>query len=95
MGPESTIESKVCRWCRANGIYPLKLAGPGERGKADRMFMRHGRACFVEFKAPGKRPTALQLKWLEERAEDGFPAVWCNDADEAIAWLKFHLLKDA
>lgn len=94
MGPEAAIERKVCQWAKAHGISNLKLGGMHNRGKADRMFMKSGRVCFVEFKAPGNRPTALQERFLLERREDGFPAVWCNDVDEVVKWLKHHLLRE-
>lgn len=94
MGFEAVIERKVCQWAKARGISNLKLGGMHNRGKADRMFMKSGRVCFVEFKAPGNRPTALQERFLLERREDGFPAVWGYDAEELQAWLKHHLLQE-
>ncbi|MFA6043398.1 MAG: hypothetical protein WC718_00310 [Phycisphaerales bacterium] len=94
MGPEAKIEQETCRRAKALGISNLKLEGMHNRGKADRIFMRHGRTCFVEFKAPPNKPTVLQERFLLERREDGFPAVWCDDVDEAIKWLKHHLLRD-
>jgi hypothetical protein len=32
-----------------------------------------------ECKAPGKRPTAAQLEWLDQRRQVGFEAAWFNE----------------
>lgn len=85
---ESFVEKTICDHARSRGITPLKLAGPGEKGKADRLFMRGGKAVFMEIKRPGQKPTALQEKFLRERREDGFEAAWFDHPREAIAWLK-------
>ena len=85
---ESAVEKAVVQWAKDHGLSTLKLASMGDRGKADRMFMRRGKAAFCEMKAPGKLPTALQLKFLAGRADDGFDAGWFDSAPKAIAWLK-------
>ena len=81
---ESQIEKKVCAWAKESGISTLKLSGPNDRGKADRVFMRGGRIMFLEFKAAGKKPTALQYRFLKQRVDDGFVAGWTDDYLEAI-----------
>lgn len=88
MPAESHIEKTVCKWAKDRGISNLKLNGPNDRGKADRMFMKEGKAVFIEFKAPGKKPTALQLKFLAERNDDGFAAGWSDSIPSGIAILK-------
>ena len=88
MGPEATIERKVAEWCRRHGVRSWKISGPNNRGAPDREFGRGGRVCYVEFKAPGKKPTALQEKTLQGLRDDGFRASWFDDADKAIAWLE-------
>jgi hypothetical protein len=89
---ESQLEKKVCAWAKEGGISTLKLSGPNDRGKADRMFMKGGRIIFLEFKAAGKKPTALQHRFLKQRVDDGFVAGWTDDYVEAIDILdKFFL----
>ena len=56
---ESTIEKAVCAYAKLKGCLIVKLAGQNQRGQPDRLFIRSGRCLFVEFKAPGKHPTAL------------------------------------
>lgn len=85
---ESALEKIVCREAKALGISTYKLAGPNDRGKPDRIFMRNGVAAFVELKAPGEKPTKLQMKNLQEREADGFNAQWFDNPGEAINWLR-------
>ena len=75
---ESTIEKAVCAYAKLKGCLIIKLAGQNQRGQPDRLFIRAGRCLFVEFKAPGKHPTALQLKWLANLNDQGMNAMWCN-----------------
>ncbi len=76
---ESAIEKKVCDFARANGCIVMKLAGPNQKGQPDRMFLRNGKTLFIEFKAVGKKPTALQERWLRQLREQGFEAFVCDD----------------
>ncbi len=57
---ESIIERAVCRAAREAGWLVFKWSSPNQRGVPDRIFIREGRVLFVEFKAPGKKPTKLQ-----------------------------------
>ncbi len=76
---ESTIERAVCAYAKAKGCIVMKLAGQNQRGQPDRLFVLGGRVLFVEFKAPGKKPTALQLKWLANLNDQGMAVAWCDD----------------
>lgn len=85
---ESTVEKAVCQWAKDQGIMVMKLAGPNQKGQPDRMFLRAGKAAFIEFKAPGKHLTALQIKWNLELKGKGFDAGWFDNSPCAIKWLK-------
>ena len=76
---ESAIEKAVCDYARQAGCLTIKNATPGHRGVPDRMFIRNGKCLFIEFKAPGKKPGALQLKWRADLWAHGVPAV-CVDS---------------
>ena len=78
---ESTVEKSVCAYAKSRGCMVVKLNGPGHRGIPDRMFLKDGRAMFIEFKAPGRKPTALQEKWLRDLRAVGCSA-WCVDNKE-------------
>ena len=78
---ESTIEQAVCAYAQAKGCLSLKLAGQNQKGQPDRMFLHQGRVLFVEFKALGKRPTALQARWLDRLSEHTFHTACCDDIE--------------
>jgi len=75
---ESAVESAICAYARSKGITTQKQNGMHNRGKADQLFMRNGVAAFLEIKRPGEKPTALQLRYLKQRKEDGFAASWAS-----------------
>lgn len=81
---ESYVERRVCEYAKARGWITMKLSGPGDRGKPDRLFLSKGeRVKFIEFKAPGRRPTALQQKVLREFAGLGFEVHVIDHPDQA------------
>ena len=84
---ESTIEQAVCAYAKSKGCLTLKLSGQNQKGQPDRMFLYHGRIMFIEFKAPGKRPTALQARWLDRLTEHTFAATFCDDIDVGKSFI--------
>jgi Holliday junction resolvase len=82
---ESAIERTVGEFCKRHGIITLKLAGAGARGQPDRLFLKGSKAVFVEFKAPGKKPTALQARWIKRLTDAGFDAFYVDDAQDGVA----------
>ena len=59
---ERTIEQKLAARVRAMGGIAPKFTSPGFDGMPDRLvLLPGGRMGFVELKAPGKKPRALQL----------------------------------
>lgn len=89
---ESSVETKVKDFCKENGVSTLKLNGFGNRGKADQLLMKEGVAFFLELKATGEKPTKLQLRFLQQRRDDGFHAEWSDNAEQAIHFIKTFLL---
>lgn len=76
---ESTIERAVCAYAKSKGCITMKLSGQNQKGQPDRMFLHHGSVMFIEFKSPGKQPTALQARWLERLTDHTFHATSCDD----------------
>jgi len=59
---EKTIEQHLVAAVKAAGGICPKLVCPGFDGMPDRiMLMPGGRIAFVEVKAPGEKPRALQV----------------------------------
>lgn len=90
---ESAIEKAVCDHARKNGCMVMKLAGPNQKGQPDRMFLKNGRVLFLEFKAPGKLPTALQCKWMAQLREQGFHAYACDSVVNGVFNIDSLLLR--
>lgn len=64
---EKDIESYLREKVRELGGKAYKWVSPGSAGVPDRLvFLPTGRIIPVELKAPGKKPTELQLKKHEE-----------------------------
>ena len=59
---EKTVERRVCqRALNELGVANYKLAGAGQKGKPDRMFLiPGGKPLLIEFKRPGEEPEPLQ-----------------------------------
>ena len=93
---ESVIERKVCEFAEKQlDCLVRKFVSPGNRGVPDRMFVfPHGTVAFIEFKAPGKKPTALQLREIDFLGERGVSATWHSDILEATTWLNMVAKKD-
>lgn len=69
MAVEKYIEQKLVNEVKAAGGICPKLVCPGTDGMPDRLvLLPGGRVAFVEVKAPGKRPRALQVvvRWKLE-----------------------------
>lgn len=73
---EREIESEVVSYAESRGCLSIKLNGPHNRGKPDRIFFFAGRTLVIEFKAPGEKPTKLQAGWLSKFRDRGFHAVY-------------------
>ena len=59
---EKIIEQKLAARVKAMGGIAPKFTSPGFDGMPDRLvLLPSGRMGFVELKAPGKKPSALQL----------------------------------
>lgn len=70
---EKSIEARCRTLAKQRGWLYWKLNIPGFPGVPDRLILSpDGRARFVEFKAPGKVPTALQEAWHRKLRVMGF-----------------------
>lgn len=61
----------------------LKLNVQGKRGWPDRMILMQEAAAFVELKAPGKKPGALQRKMIADLAALGYSVYVVDDTKAA------------
>ena len=81
---EKEIEMQLVKAVRKMGGRAVKFMSPGFDGMPDRLVLLPGGKCgFVEVKAPGKKPRALQLVRHEMLKAWGFK-VYVLDAKEQI-----------
>lgn len=81
---EKDIEKKLVAEAKKRGCIPIKLLSANYNGLPDRLILSLGGKCaFIELKAPGKKPRALQLKRHRELRALGF-AVYVIDSIEQI-----------
>lgn len=104
MAQESQLEKWAKKEAEKRGWLSFKFVSPSQAGVPDRVFItpkryymskwvRRASVVFVEFKAPGRKPTKLQDFWIEkledhgcvvrvvdskEKMEEIFR--WCHDA---------------
>jgi hypothetical protein len=81
---ETTIEGSLVKAVKGMGGLALKFTSPSFDGVPDRLVLfPHGKACFIELKAPGKTIRPLQEKRKRQFEELGFK-VYCIDKKEQI-----------
>ena len=79
---ESLIEKKVSDYATAQGWLVYKFCSPGLRAVPDKIYMKAGKVFFIEFKAPGKTPTKLQLKTHERIEAQGISVFIIDDIEK-------------
>lgn len=84
---EKVIESRLRQEAKKRGGMALKFVSPGMDGVPDRIvLLPDGKMAFVELKAPGKTPRALQEKRIRQLRKLGFP-VYVLDSTERIGGI--------
>lgn len=92
---ESTLERRIGLFCKAHGLIYYKFSSPGRRGVPDRMIVGPGqKVMFLEIKAPGKKPTKLQLHEIAKLKENGFVAEWVDNLFDALELIHQTMLKN-
>ena len=85
---ESTLETKIVKWCKDHGLLCIKVQGV--RGFPDRMIMNtYGRIFFLEIKRPGAKPRANQTDYATTLHKLGFTVGYADSLDRAIELLTF------
>lgn len=70
---ESEIERKLVAAVKARGGIAPKLVSPGLDGMPDRLvLLPDGRMAFVELKASGRKPRAIQCRRIHELVSLGY-----------------------
>jgi len=81
---EKVIEERLRDGVKRLGGVAYKFVSPGNDGVPDRLVcLPGGRIAFIELKAPGKKPTPLQIRQMERLRGLGFMA-FVIDSIEAV-----------
>jgi hypothetical protein len=74
---EKEVEIYLRDQVKAVGGRAYKFVSPGNAGVPDRLILfPGGRTVFVELKAPGKKPTALQEAQQKKLKDLGFEVIY-------------------
>lgn len=86
---EKQLEQKLVKAVKNVGGLALKFASPGYDGVPDRLLLfPGGKMAFVEVKAPGAKPRALQLKRHKMLRRLGFKVYVLDDVVQIEQILK-------
>jgi len=85
---EKELERKCCLHAKNLGFLCYKFVSPSQRGVPDRLFIAHGRSLFVEFKATGKKPTALQLHHMDKLTAAGMDCIVIDSLETGRKFLE-------
>lgn len=77
---EKELESAVRNYALRLGFLTYKFSSPGRKGVPDRMFINsNGVVGFLEIKAPGKKPTRLQMREINLLKVRGVLVGWSDN----------------
>lgn len=85
---EKEIENDLINKAKKRGGIALKFTSPGYDGVPDRLvLLPNSKMGFVEVKAPGKKPRALQIARMQMLRSLGFKAYVIDDKKDTEAIL--------
>jgi hypothetical protein len=89
---EKDVEVPVVQRARDRGILVVKQTHAGARSHPDRAFyFPHGRLVQIEFKAPGKLPTAQQYDTITKLLALGYEVYVVDSKDDGLMLIDYCL----
>lgn len=84
--PEHRVAAALVKAAKENHVYLRKCHWEGRMGAPDYIALMHGRAFFIETKAPGERPRPSQRAEFDRiRTEGCCPVIVVDSVDLARA----------
>lgn len=81
---EKELEAYLTKRVKELGGRSYKWVSPGNDGVPDRIIvLPKGKTLFVELKQPGKKPTPLQAKVMQQLRDLGSAVTW-TDSKEGV-----------
>ena len=87
---ERDIEIHLLHEVKKRGGICWKFASPGTAGVPDRVVVLNRETWFVELKAPGKKPTALQERRMGQLRQAGANVTWLDSREAVDEFIKEH-----
>jgi len=88
---ESDIEDRVTRYAQSKGFLVYKFTSPARRGVPDRLFIApNGFHFYIEFKAPGAKPTPVQEREHARMRTNKCEVYVCDDVDTGKFIVNIH-----
>lgn len=87
---EGKIQGNVIDWLKSRFIKTIRMVfrqGAAAGWPDTLVLLPGGRPAFIEFKRPGKKPTAKQREKIEWLEDNGYRVAWFDNEDEAKEWL--------
>jgi len=85
---EREIEQYLVKQIKKIGGKAIKMVPLHETGIPDRLVLYKGVAIFVELKAPGKKPRAIQVAYMKELNQYGFTALVIDSKEGVNEFVK-------
>ena len=82
---ESLIEKKVTKHAQSLGWLAYKFSSPSNRAVPDHLYIKNGITVYIEYKAPGKLPTKLQLEIHNKFKSHGVEVYVIDDVEQGGA----------
>jgi hypothetical protein len=83
---EKNLEGYLLRRIQARGGLCMKFTSPGNAGVPDRIaILPNNEIFFIEVKAPGRRPRALQLRVIKTLEALGCQVAWVSSKESIDA----------
>jgi hypothetical protein len=88
MTPEGRVKREIKIWLKEQGAYVFSPVQTGMGARTLDLLVCWKGFIAIEVKAPGKKPTKLQLAIIEEIREAGGFAFWVDSFEDFIRWMK-------
>ena len=87
MKTEAKLEAALVRECKRRGLYCRKFSSPAHAGVPDRIIAGYGKTLFLELKSPGKKPTPLQQREINELLGLRMVAAYADNFQDVLSLL--------
>lgn len=91
---EKVIEKYLTDQCKKHKIFQRKVAWIGVVGCPDRLLMTPSFTCFVELKAPDKKPRPSQLREHERLKQAGQVVFVLDNKDKVDELINLILMRN-